>query len=339
MRLIFVLLLIPLFFAGCGGGGGSDNSDNSGSVTQAAVIDEASVTDEMKFIEESVPGCQVVEATEIVAGVMGWQPLRDPSGALARLFATLTAARNQTVDYLISIDLAPMEIQGDCGGSLTIGSSHLNGVTTFTLVFEDFCASDDTLSPPVQTKINGKLIARQVGTPSAGGPIISRYTAETDGKLTIASGTEKVSLTLDDFIYTLGAPGIEPGIPTQTSPDQVAMDQLVINFETRKRVMSLTNLRATSYESGDNTVLEMTSGRLSLGGKGYVDMSTSQPLVSSSDGDIVSGAVDFAGANGNVATVIAGDETGKFNVEINGEPMDQCMDCSGLGLDDIPLPL
>jgi len=83
----------------------------------------------------------------------------------------------------------------------------------------------------------------------------------------------------------------------------------------------------------------MSSGRFSLGDKGYVDVSTSQPLVMDSDGDMVSGAVDVAGANGNVVTVIIGDESGKFILEINGEPMDMCMDCSGFGLDDIPLPL
>ncbi len=337
--LILILAFFPLFFAGCGGGGGSDDDDSNGTASQAAVIDEASVTEEMEFIEESVPGCQMVEATEIAAGIMGSQLPPDSSGALVGLFATLAAARNRTVDYLTSINIAPMEIQGGCGGTMTISSSHSNGTTTFTLVFKDFCSSDDTMNPPVETKINGKLIAKQIGTPSAAGPIISKYTAETDGKLTVEAGAEKVSLTLDNFIYTLGSPGVTPGAPTLTSPDQVAMDQLTINFETQKRVMTLTDLRATSYEDGDNKVAEMSSGRFSLGDKGYVDVKTSQPLVMNSDRDMVSGAVDFTGANGNVVTVIVGEETGKFILEINGEPMDMCMDCAGLGLDEIPLPL
>ncbi len=58
-----------------------------------------------------------------------------------------------------------------------------------------------------------------------------------------------------------------------------------------------------------------------------------------SDGDMVSGAVNFTGANGNTATVIVGNETGKFILEINGEPMDKCMDCSDFGLNKIPLSL
>ena len=339
--LILVLALFPLVLAGCGGGGGggSDNNDNNGTATKAAVIDEASVTEEMKFVEESVPGCQMVEVTEIAAGIMGSRLPLDSSGALVRLFATLTAARNRTVDYLTSINLGPMEIQGDCGGTMTIGTSHSNGTTTFTLVFKDFCVSDDTMSPPLETKINGKLIARQVGTPSAAGLVISQYTAETDGKLTVETGKEKVSMALDNFTYTLGVPGVKPGVPTITNPDRIALDQLTVNFETQKRLMTLTDLQAATYEDGDNKVAEMSSGRFSLGDKGYVDVSTRQPVVINSDGDIVSGAVDFTGANGNVATVIAGDEAGKFIIEINGKPMDQCMDCSDLGLDDIPLPL
>ena len=335
--LILILAFFPLFFTGCGGGG-SDDDDNNGTATQAAVIDEASVTEEMEFMEESIPGCRMVEATEIAAGIMGSPLPPDSSGALVGLFATLTAARNRTLDYLTAISIAPMEIEGSCGGTMTISSSHSNGTTTFTLVFTDFCSSDDTANPPVEMTINGKLIAKQIGTPSGAGPIISQYTAETDGKLTVEVGAETVSLTLENFIYTLGSPGVTPGAPTLTNPDQVAMDQLTINFETQKRVMTLTDLRAASYEEGDNKVAELSSGRFSLGDKGYVDVKTSQPLVMDSNGDMVSGAVDFAGANGNVVTVIIGEETGKFTLEINGEPMDMCMDCSGLGLDGIPVP-
>ncbi len=330
-----MILFSPLFFIGCGGGGGGD--DDGGTASTAAVVDEASVNKGMEWVEESIPGCQIVEASQIAAGILGLRKNFDQSSALIGLFATLAAAKKQAPDYLTSIELAPIEIQGDCGGTLTVGSAHSNGVTTYTLVFKNYCLADETTSPPGETKINGKLIAKEIGTPGDSGPVISKYTAATDGKLTVATGVDRISVMLVNFTYKLGVPGVEPGTPTQAHPDQVTLDQLSVNFETQKRLMTLSNLSAMSYESGDNSVAELASGRFSISDRGYVDVSTSQPVVMNSDGDLISGSVDFAGAEGNVVTVSAGSETGSFSVELNGEPMDAGMDCSSIALDNIPL--
>lgn len=337
--LLLFLSVFPLFYLGCGGGSGGGN-DSDGTATQAAVVDEASVTEEMRFVEASIPGCKIVETAEMAAGVMGWRSAGESSGALAGLFATLNAARNQSSDYLTSIAIGPIEIKGDCGGTLTLSSAYSRGSTTYTLIFKDFCSPEDIASPPEEIKINGKLIVTEIGTPSTAGVIILKYMAETDGKLTVTAGGEKVSLTLDNFIYTMGLPGVEPGMPTIKNPDRIALDQAAVNFETQKRMMILTDLRATSYESGNDKIAELASARFAISDKGYVDMFTSQPLVMNSDGDMVSGALDFTGAKGNTATVAIGDESGKFIVKINGEPMDQCMDCSDMDLDGIiSLPL
>jgi hypothetical protein len=335
--LILVLALTPLFFMGCGGGGGSDDSDNGGGATNAAVVDETSVNKSMVFVEETIPGCQMVEATEIAAGVMGSRTISNQSGALVSLFNTLAAARNQTTENLTSIAIEPQIIEGDCGGTMTITSAHLDGVTTVTLLCNNFCSPDETTDPPGEIKINGKLIVKEVGTPSDLGPVISKYTAATEGELTVVTDADQVSLTLNNFAYTFGSPGVEPGVPTQSNPDQVTMGQLTVNFVTQNRVITIANLNATSYESGDNDVIAMSSGRFSISDKGYVDVSTSQPLIMNSDGDLVSGEVVFEGANDNVVTVTSGGESGTFSLKLNGEPMDKGMDCSAIGLDDIPL--
>ncbi|MDA8403572.1 MAG: hypothetical protein M0Z56_05150 [Desulfobacteraceae bacterium] len=54
--------------------------------------------------------------------------------------------------------------------------------------------------------------------------------------LIVESCAEKLSVTLDDFIYILGSPGVEPDVPAIASPDRIALDQAAVNFETRKRM-------------------------------------------------------------------------------------------------------
>lgn len=329
-----LMVAVVVFFSCLSGCGGSDSGNGKETATQAAAIDAASVTEEMEFIAAAVPGCEIAEAPELVAGVMGWRPLEPFSGPLAGVFAALNAACDQSMVSLTALALGSMEIHGDCGGMLSIDTDYADGVATFTLDFNAFCLPDAVSGAVALT---GRLMARQVG--AAGGIAATEYRADTVGLLTVETRDETLSVDLDHFVYTLGIPGMAPGTGTVEKPDRIRLNRLTVNFETRKRTITLTDLSAVSHASGDDAAVEVSRGRLWLSGKGYVDMVTRRPVIVNGDGDILSGAMDFAGADGAILTVEAGQEAGTFLFAINNAPMDQCMDCTKVDLGDIPLPL
>lgn len=331
---VFVFVLTLLI--SCGGGGGGDGTSTGGGTgggggtTQQAKLDDAAVNDALNTIDTTMPGCKAVDVAQGTAKAMAAKTLLNDTSLVYRLYSRLASLR-ASGDGPVSMTNKAQTINGNCGGTISYDSVHASGITTYTIVMTDFCSEDTTVTPPEQTKTNGKLIAREVGTPSPSGPVISQWTVTTDGKLTVEAKGETTSLTLGQFTYDYGTPGVDPGVPTQSKPDRMRIDSLVINYESQGRTNSITNLDASFYEDGNNTVLDINSCRLTTDSHGYVDISTSQPIVMNEDGDPVSGSIDFTGASGDVLSVSPTGQDGVFEMSLNGQPLDKAIDCSGLG--------
>jgi hypothetical protein len=315
------ILAIPVGFLGCSGGGGS----GGGGTTGAAEITSATVEEALTWIEDTVPGCTVVNSQASAAQKAAAQA----TGALGEVLALIRDARKLPTGR--ATELAAQTFAGDCGGTLMVDSVHLNGVTTYTMNFSNFCSTDTSVTPPQQSMATGTVVAKEIGTPSASGPIISSGSLETD-ELTLVTGSETMKLVLNNATVTYGVPGTwSPGIPTQQNPNQLTIDQVTVNLQSQDRVHTLTNVSATGYESGANDVVNISGGRYSTTNHGHVNISTSSPLLVNIDtGQIMGGTLTFTGANGGVAEVTAaGDGSATGTITVNGTALGSGLDCSG----------
>lgn len=313
------IFAIPVGFLGCGGGGGG-----GGVATDAAEVNATTVADALDWFEGTVPGCQVNAAAASA-------PVREAASGmrvLSELFTMVSDVNNLPAARASA--LAAQTFAGDCGGTLTVDSVHNSGITTFTLTFSNFCSTDDSVTPPQQSMATGVVTAQEIGTPGDTGPTVTSATVATD-QLTLVSNGETSKLAVNNATMIYGVPGVwDPGIPTAANPDQVTVGQATVTFETQGRTHTISNVAATRHESGDTEIINITGGRYATSTHGYVNVTTSEPLVVNlNTGILISGAMQATGANGATATVTAsGAGDGKLTVEVDGTPVGG-VDCSG----------
>lgn len=314
---------VCLLLAACGGG--SDSSDN-GNVTpppvtgQPSAIDVASVTKAIPDISLVIPICR--KATSNSADVS----TKNASGAanslwLVRLLAAreLTGGRSGPALKALG-STKPADVLGDCGGRRGYPSySHLNGVTTATLTFDNFCSSDSSTGN--RQVVNGSISFVNTGTPSASGPITSRIEANSPGGVTVQTrdSTGKVltsqSASFTNFLSVIGVPG---GTPTAAKPDTYQFAEIQYTSQAGK------TYRETDYKL---TRFETTTGgeSMSLSGRGYrsdgsyFDVSTTVPVTSDSSGKTTAGELTMSGANGAkaVMTMVPGSSL-QATMTVNG---------------------
>lgn len=331
------IIAIPVGFIGCNGG-----SSSGGGAT--ADITTAAVDEALTWVNDTIPGCRRTDpaaATVAEAGkTAAWS-----IGALTEVFTLLADARKLSSGQ--ATIPARQTFVGDCGGTLDVDSVHLNGITTYTLTFNNFCSTDNSSPTPLlsaatgpqesaatgpqQSTATGIVIAKQIGTPGASGPLVTSGTMTTD-ELTVVTGTETMKLAMNNAAVTYGVPGTwEPGIPTAANPDQVTIDRVTANLESQDRIHTLTNVTASAHESGVNAIVNITGGRYATTSHGQVNIATSVPLVGNmTTGQITAGTLTLTGAAGSMAEVTAsGTGDGTATVTVNGVPYGSGLDCSG----------
>lgn len=326
-----VALLGLMSIVGTGGGGG-----DTAAVAQAD-LSEDTVRDAVAGIEEYVPVCKGATVDSLLKTITG-----DESGVLNVVVQKATKSLKTTVTRADIPEFSEDTIAGTCDtdpGQLVVTREHASGITTYTFIFDNFCMASDS-DPDNPTVIDGDLTYTTVGTPSDDGPVISKLRVSATS-LTVTNANEETAISIDQLEYTFGTPGVEPPVPTEGAPDTITLGTLVVDYVSMGKTHKLENLNATVYESGDDAVAAITSGRYVTTSSGYVDIATTEPLVINIDNGLVGGVVTLTGANGVVTLTPQVTEEGAngiIDIALNGEALDIVVDCSGLsGLDDLLL--
>lgn len=214
---------------------------------------------------------------------------------------------------------------GSCGGTLLGTSEHENGITDYVVTFERFCVSSDE----GDVVVDGTFLAKQIGTPSDSGPVISRAEVETDGPVTIENPDGSVLALEIEGAVDYGYPEAwTPGIPDDANPDvgrirsgTLTLDDGTVMFVEDVEIVRTGGLVAT---------MEITGGRMGTEGEGTADIRTREgdPLVMETL-VLTGGTVDFEGAGGTVASIAPSPETaGVFVLELDGAELPTQLDCS-----------
>lgn len=328
--------LLILFFTAAIGLVGCDSSSSNGTTIRAPLSEE-NVESTLEWVEDSVTGCRLVDASMASAPLALMQKVASDD----RLSSQMRAAGLTSSDELLP---------GNCGGELRITRRHgeadglKDGHSKTTYDFDDFrfCFSDENSGDELEFKIDGTFIDYEKGTPGDDGPIVYKRTAETAGKITVKTPDGVISVILDDLTQTYGKPGTGgPGIPDSQNPDAITIKELILNFETEGVKHTIRRVEADVYENEDgNDVIEIYKGRYytkvpNTNIMAYLDIYTTRPLiVDSGDGHLIEGALAFKGARGDIVEVSPGTTKGLFVMTRNGKALDRNMDCSDV---DIPL--
>ena len=147
--------------ASCGGGGGGGDS---APVETAATIDSAGVATAIADFEGIVGICQnsttgaMRAGRKLGAAVMVHEGIKLSTRAMPPMTKTRLALSGTP----------PPDQLGDCGGKFGYRNySHVNGVTTATLAFENYCMTDTDTGE--QQRINGKIATANARCATAGG--------------------------------------------------------------------------------------------------------------------------------------------------------------------------
>jgi len=307
--------------ASCGGGGG-----DSTPVESAATIDSAGVATAIADFEGIVGICQDSATGAMRAGrkLSAAVMLHEGIKLTTRTLPPMTKTR------LALTGTPPPDELGDCGGRMGYRNySHLNGVTTATLAFENYCMTDTQTGE--QDRINGKIAFVNTATPTASGPITTQLVADTSEPVTFvvqdAGGAQLSSQTLSfsGFKMAVGEPG---GTPTAAKPDVMSMTDITVKSNDTGKTYRQSNYLLRQYETPAGNVERTMSGRGYRSNGSYYDISTTQPMVEDADGDLVSGVITFKGANGTtaVATLVPG-PTPQATLTVNGVPVTSVPAC------------
>ena len=298
----------------CGGGGGSDAPDAT-----AATIDTAAVTSAINDFDGLVGICrQATGALRIERKFAVAQVLRSAMGPAARSAPPFTKTR------LALGSTPPADQLGDCGGRYGYRDySHVNGVTTATLAFENYCERDSSTGE--RQLVNGAIAFVNTATPTASGPISTQLVADTSAPVTVIVQTStgapvsSETLSFTGFKTVVGVPG---GTPTAANPNVMTLADMTVKNNDTGKTYRESNYLLREYETpAGNT--EMTfSGRGYRSSGSYFDIASTQPVVMDADGDVVSGVFTFTGANGSnaVATLVPG-STMQATLTVNGAPV------------------
>jgi hypothetical protein len=307
--------------ASCGGGG-SDSTP----VETAATIDSAGVATAIADFEGIVGICRddttgaMRAGRKLTAAVLLQKGIKLTTGALPPMTKTRLALSSTP----------PPDQLGDCGGRWGYRNySHLNGVTTATLAFENYCMTDTDTGE--QDKINGKIAFVNTATPTASGPITTQLVADTSEPVTLVvqdtGGAQLSSQTLSfsGFKMVVGEPG---GTPTAAKPDVMSMTDMTVKSNDTGKTYRQSNYTLRQYETPAGNVERTMTGRGYRSNGSYYDIATTQPMVEDADGDVVSGVITFTGANGTkaVATLVPG-PTMQATLTVNGVPVTSVPAC------------
>ncbi len=132
-------LAVTALVVSCGGSGGGSNTDPPASA-KAGTLDMASVTTGIAEISAVFPICSTVSPK----AASQYGPVAMKAALLARAME-LPQARRAASPRPSRQATQPADTLGSCGGRMTYSAySHVNGVTTATRAFENYCTTDSS---------------------------------------------------------------------------------------------------------------------------------------------------------------------------------------------------
>ena len=226
---------------------------------------------------------------------------------------------------------APADSLGACGGRLSHPVySHVNGVTTATNQFDNYCSNDsDTGGKQI---INGSVSYVKTGTPSANGPITTKMVSNSPAGLSFVTKNAADSVvtsqtfSFSNYVFTPGVPG---GDATAANPDRVQIDEFAIGDGLTGKSYRQTSYTASTFDVlGGGTQMSF-SGRGYRSNGSYYDMATTTPFATNQSGDYTGGVFTFTGAGGStaVATVVPGSKL-QATMTVDGKPLTGVPNCT-----------
>jgi len=317
------IIALAAIVASCGGGGGGDET-----AATAATLDSAGVTKAATEMAGFVNVCQ--------AAVGGREAPTSAASPLpiGQLMTALSMQRHPGVSVMTEKakaygSTAPADTLGSCGGRYGYPTySHSSGVTTAVLQFTDYCTTGSDGNKQV---INGSLSFVNTATPTATGPITSKWEGTTAGLTSVtrnASGTVVNSQTMsfDKLGYTVGVPG---GAPTSANPDKLTAAEFKVVDNQAGKTYRQTGYALVTFETATGGSQTTLTGRGYRSDGSYYDITTPTPLTMNASGAVTGGAMAFNGAAGNtaVATFVPG-ATLQVTMTVNGTPVTGLPTCA-----------
>ena len=299
---------------------GSSNDSSSAVATKAATLDVASVTAGVPEISAFLPVCTTTKASGVTADApVTKMPSLGQVLALGNTQQVLAGGRS-----LKTVTSKPADALGNCGGKRTYTSfSHVSGVTTASVTYENYCSLD--ASTGVKKITNGSYSFVDTGTPTASGPVTNKIDANSPAGLSYvtqdSSGKVLTSqlFAFTNFNYTVGVPG---GKATAAKPNSYGFADLSVTDQVTKKTYRQTNYLVSFFDTAAGGQQSTVSGRGYRSGGDYYDMSTTVPVVTDAAGNTLAGEVSIQGATGSaaVATFVPGAVT-QVTIKVNGTPV------------------
>lgn len=314
------------FVSSCGGGGGDEPQ-----TATLATIDTASVTSAINDFGGLVAICQ--------DGVTGSMTTARAPGLPATLMRGSAVLHGRDVlsqqgraRIMALTSTPPADQLGSCGGRWGYRNySHVNGVTTATLAFENYCELD-TDTGEKQT-VSGGIGFVNTATPSENGPITTRLDASTTPASPLVIVTKNAAgatvnaetTSFTNFKMVVGVPG---GTPTAAKPNVMSIDEIAVKNDTTGKSYRETGFSITQYQNPAGNAEWVVTGRGYRSAGTYFDITTTQPMVDNPNGGFQSGKLTFTGANNStaVATVVPG-STPQMKMTVNGAPLTSVPAC------------
>ncbi len=302
-----------LLLAACGGSGGGSSSQSE--------ITSDKVVATLNEVGQVVANC----STTATANKASF------TGAAKMMHNLITVSRSLAVEQKSTQLKVQSRVDGSCSGNpgnATVSSEHANGITQYHLVFANYCAQ----GPDGDTSYNGDLDAKEIGTPTDNGPLISELQMSMQDLEVKPGGVggDTLLVTVKNARTSYGNPSTwAPAAPTADSPDKTTVERVRIANVTRDEVHQIDGLKLDRV-GGDNATVDITDGSYTNADGETVALGTpiGQPIqVQISTGEITGGVVEMVGANGTTAEITPVSGTLQVNVNVNGEAVGTSLNC------------
>lgn len=293
---------VGLMLAGCG--------------EKKLLIDAEVVNTQIDRVDANVPLCSATDA-----GPSPMRALAPQLGRLPQLLAPIQAAKR-------FVPRGSLRTAGSCGGDFSVTWEHESGVTDYTAAFQALCLeSDDGV-----VVLEGSLTAREIGTPSDSGPVISAFEARTDGPIAVLHDGKRMLVEIDEVRTEFGKPETwAPGFPDDANPDRTTLTEATVTWPDDGGRVEFARDVEIERTSGIPYTIHVRAGVVGTEGEGAVDVRTpdDDPVVFGLSIPFVqSGAIDLLGSKQSSVRLTANPSAaGVIDIALNGEPFDRGVDC------------
>ena len=246
-----------------------------------------------------------------------------------RQLSRVTVAAAPRERALAYTSTKPSDQLGSCGGRQTYPSySHVNGVTTATMRWENYCSKDsDTGGTQV---MNGSWSFVETATPGANGPIRTRYEANSANGISMVdkdAAGKTIGSQLITVIAYVSTPGVPDGSATEAKPDRLQIGEWRVRNDFTGKTYRQTGYTMTTFTNASGGEQVTLSGR-GYRSTGYYDITTSKPLVTDADGNTLSGSFLSSGANGEAVVIdLVPGETMQATMSVGGKSVGNAPAC------------